>query len=385
MANHDGSGSPAFEIRAARTDEERGEVARFQYAVFVKENDWYIAGADHLGRVVPLPQGGVILAAWASGAVVGTMTIDHYRIGEAPPAIAAKYGLDRFWRVDPGVGVVVISKLAVKEAFRRTKYGRRQQTIAAMLFGVAYKLAAERGVQLAFWDAAPALTRYYYQVGARAYAANQRLPESGIAVPLALALFDLTRLQKMNSPLAAVAASLGIAEDLRGCKLIEKVAPRVHTTQDTGMTVPAQAVSEVCDALPFAEIPDWWIDLLEPAVRSRVLQPGEVLLDRERPNQHLYVVRLGILDVLAPDGGAVNADATAGEPLGERSWDQSCNPANTVRARVYSEVYEIDGPTLKELLDADPYVANVFWRNLQRVIADRQARVARYIKRPPTI
>jgi hypothetical protein len=384
MGDRQGGGA-AITIGVMRTEEQILGVGRFHYAAFIEGNKWWIPGADHLAKVVPPPRTGTTLVASFDGEVVGTMTIDQYRAGEAPPAVEAKYRFSLFHELDPELQVALITKLAVRADFRGRKLGSRGRTVAEMLFGVAYPQLAKRGLPLAFWDATSSIVKYYRWIGARPYLANQRTDRLGVVIPQVLALFDLERFEEKRSPLMVVATKMGLEHDPHGRDLINRVAPRAATSEQTDITVPLAAVSPIQTALPFVNVPPYWMELLQEGVRVRSLRAGDVLLDPAQDNLDLYVVRRGILDIVDPATRRIVAQAIAGEPLGERSWDRGYKPGAIVRACEEVEVYEIDGATLKDLLEADVFVAMEFLHNMNEVLTERGNRLMSFVDRPETI
>ena len=378
-----------IEIRQAKSEADRLGAARLQYEVLYLGNRWLIPGVDPDERTVPLSSTGTLLIAVDDDRVVGTMTLEFYGAGDAPPTVDAKYGLGGYFEEDPALRVAVISKLAVHKEFRSRRLGPMKMTVAQLLFVPGFQLVVEHRSVLAFWDATPQVVPYYRSLGARPCGPNTYGGGLGVNTPMVLALSDLERYEALGSPLLPMARALGLEHDEHGRRLIEEVAPRADLGP-AAASVPDSAVRRIEESRPLLAMPAHWLELLAPAVEVLTLEPGQVLLHPDQPNEDLFLVRLGILELVDPLTDQVFAQLIAGEPVGEESWRRRIPPKEIVRAsprpgeRV--EVYRVHGPTLWELLTADASLgaAQGFWQALIDVLAERQGRASPYVTHPDT-
>jgi GNAT superfamily N-acetyltransferase len=129
------------EIRMPRSVEEREELYRLRYSVYVEEMGRTVSGADHGGhRIVdPLDDGcEILLGAWVDGQAVGTARVNLVGASDVG-ALADLYELEPFGATHDGAGAI-LTRLVVAAEWR----GR---TVAVRLLQLAVRITLERGAR----------------------------------------------------------------------------------------------------------------------------------------------------------------------------------------------------------------------------------------------
>jgi CRP-like cAMP-binding protein len=384
-------GTKRIRIKVATTEDELFQAARLVYVVLVEEGVWLIPGADPLGRVVPLGAvGRVLIAVTEEGEVVGVELLQVFRSEDAPLELVQEYGLDEFYSRDPDLQVGVVSKLVVREDFRRRRIGATGATVSERLFGYTFGRMVMKRVPLVFFDCTPQMIGWYHdRIAAHDYWAHLRTRGLGVSVPMVVATFDLERFEKVGSPVAQLARANGVKQDNHGRDLIDAVSPVRPDQAPDERTRRMGTIREIDGGGLFEGMPETWLDELMAAVTVQTLEPGEVLLEPGVANDDFFVIKDGTADVCDPNTREVFATGIAGEPQGELSWQRGTPPTAVVRAAVEPgtpvEVYRIDGEALRRLIQFDlhPEAAGRFMAQLMEVWIKRAERATQTVKHHP--
>ena len=126
---------------------------------------------------------------------------------------------------------------------------------------------------------------------------------------------------------------------------------------------------------------DFWSELQPPqwivaraAMRLRSLERGEVLIERGRPSDSLFVVTFGLFNVIAAEGRVV-AQIGANQLIGEMGFFSGEPRLAKVAAARASEVLEIDRATFDRLCEKIPDLFRAVIRSLAQRLMD-VARIA---------
>jgi zinc transporter ZupT len=116
-----------------------------------------------------------------------------------------------------------------------------------------------------------------------------------------------------------------------------------------------------CDLL--RHLPPEEIERLLPCIRTRLLEPGEILFRAGEPGEALYIVASGTVEVLAgasADGGAWErpiAELGEGQAFGEMALLSGDARTATIRAAAETELLEIDKEDFERLVATDRQLA----------------------------
>lgn len=183
-----------WEIRLAETPEEREQVFKLRYNIYVEEmgkNPYY---AEHKGKILkePLDSHAQILAAYQNGQVIGTIrnnlaissNLEYYphlykmyeTAGDAHPHQTS-----------------ITTKFMIKKEFRAS-------TLFLELFRSWYKHLLNERIRFDFGECDPLLTIFYQKLGYQVIGEINH-PEYGYGNLLMFDVLDLEHLKKVNSPL----------------------------------------------------------------------------------------------------------------------------------------------------------------------------------------
>jgi hypothetical protein len=187
------------QIRVAQTAQEKEEVYRFRYRVYVEEMGRVQEYADHLNKRIeePLDQTGRILMACDDTGVVGTLRHNvgsHAGFGKYDDL----YNVQAFGDFRP-LRLSITTKLMVAPSFRRSTLPLR---LAVQCFKGATSTASLFGII----DCNPPLVGFFERLGYRRVFANIDHPEYGNVVPMILVMYDLEHLRACDSPFVNLAA-----------------------------------------------------------------------------------------------------------------------------------------------------------------------------------
>lgn len=148
---------PAVSIRLTNSAEEREEVFRLRYEIYIEEMGWKSACADHARRMLeqPLDASGAIWIAVSDGKIVGSLRVNY-----GTPAdldfYADAYDLHSF--LDPASSAAIVTNFVIHRAYRNLSVAMQLvRATCAFLLGV--------NVGLALLDCEPGLTRFYKWLG----------------------------------------------------------------------------------------------------------------------------------------------------------------------------------------------------------------------------
>lgn len=188
-------------IRQAETKEDRQEVFRFRYEIYVKEMGKPMPGADHSRWQLydESDERATHLMALDNQELVGSLRIIWGSL-EIPQTYPGWYGLGEFTEF-PASALSFTGRLMVLP-------GRRNSLAATALAGEAFRLGLKRGVKFDFIHTTPPLVRFFERLGHRRYRADFVDPDLGPRIPMVLALDDREHLKRCRSPLQRPAGAI---------------------------------------------------------------------------------------------------------------------------------------------------------------------------------
>jgi hypothetical protein len=179
-------------IRVVQTENERQEVFKFRYKIYVEGMNRDKHVADHNKKILTdwRDSTAVILAAYCDDKIVGTGRINFSSdgcLGEEE-----LFGFSKFEKKFPGK-LTLTSKLLVAPEFR----GSRVYLDLARKF---CEISLQRGAVLNFIITATDLVPLFSRLGFRKYREGREWLDYGFMNPMILDLSDVEYLQKRHSP-----------------------------------------------------------------------------------------------------------------------------------------------------------------------------------------
>jgi hypothetical protein len=207
-----------FEICEAVDAGARNEIYRFRYRIYVEQMGLRQKYADHVRKrvVEPLDEAARIYAAYFNGTIVGT--IRGNRFGDFPTAYYRK-----LYRIDDRFPfcadeMSLTTKLMFDPALRRSLYPIR------LIVHYARDFNARRPCKIDFVDCRRWLLPFFLKLGYVDYLGWVFHNEYGSIRPLFCPADQVLRLQRLRSPLAAVARDFCGNNMFGGEDLIRRLA-----------------------------------------------------------------------------------------------------------------------------------------------------------------
>ena len=185
------------QIGVARTEEEKSDVYRFRYRIYVEEMGKLpaVQGREAL-LYDELDEWGMLLYARAGSEMIGTMRVNIGTMEQFPPGWQASLSLERFRRFydkDSKPLFSYSSKFMIAPRYRNS-------AISYLLPSRGYELECGQGVEFSFGLCNLYLLRLYEQFGFRRFGGHIEDAEFGLLSPFVLLVNDIAHLKAVRSP-----------------------------------------------------------------------------------------------------------------------------------------------------------------------------------------
>ena len=357
----------AVEVFRAQSDQDREELFRFRYEVYVEEMGRYRRTADHQGRrlVEPEDAHSVLYGAREDGQVVGTTRLTFGADGFSARQVD-QYSLGPFLSDAPARLMAVGERLMVVARLRGSP-------VASRLRDLGFDDVRSAGVRLAFGNCEPHLLSMNLSAGGRTYAErNINSEEAGYLIPLVFLVGDADGLAE------AIGSRDG---EGRPClpPSIEGALARGDAVHSASLSAPGEYWAHVEDALgrlgqeelhAFAGLDA--SQARECISRSNIIEcaAGDRVLKEGGSSHNLFLVLEGTLEV-RHRGRLMNV-LGPGDAFGEMAFllelpRQSDVYAATPGVRVLS----LSDGTLNKLMAEEPALAAKLLLNISRMLCGR--------------
>ena len=115
--------------------------------------------------------------------------------------------------------------------------------------------------------------------------------------------------------------------------------------------------------------------LIEEAGKMIRVSPHETVIYEDRPNEYIYLVVSGSVNVILPDAsggaGVPLANLKPGDCFGEYSFVDSQPPNTRVLAAEPTELFQLRHSVLEALLESNPSMGKTIYLNLLTHLVDR--------------
>jgi len=360
--------SPSVEVFRARSEQDREQLFRFRYEVYVQEMGRYRRTADHQGRRLIEPEDvhSILYGAREDGQVVGTSRLTFGADGFSARQID-QYSLDPFLSEVPARLMAIGERLMVTPSLRGS-------SVTSMLRELARKDVEAGGVRLVFGNCEPHLLSMNLAAGGRTYAErNINSEEAGYLIPLVF----------LDGDGDGLAAAIGSLPDGAGrpClpRCLEVALRGSDAVHSASLMTPGEYWAHVQDALERLDQEELHAFAgLDPAEsrecisRSNIIEcaPGDRVLKEGGSSHNLFLVLEGTLEV-RHHGRLVNV-LGPGDVFGEMAFllelpRQSDVYAATPDVRILS----LSDGTLHKLMAEEPTLAAKLLFNISRMLCGR--------------
>ncbi|HMD56490.1 MAG TPA: cyclic nucleotide-binding domain-containing protein [Solirubrobacteraceae bacterium] len=355
------------EVFRAQSEQDREELFRFRYAVYVEEMGRYRRIADHQGRrlVEPEDAHSILYGAREDGQVVGTsrLTLGADRFS---PRQIDQYSLGPFLSEVPARLMAIGERLMLAPHLRGS-------TVRSKLRDLALEDIEAGGVRLVFGNCEPHLLSMNLSAGGRTYAErNVNSEEAGYLIPLVF----------LDGDTNALAAAIGsLDRNGRPClpPSIRAALAESDSVSSASLMAPGEYWAHVEAALERLDQEDLHAfagldpsETRECISRSNIIEcaPGDRVLKEGGSSHNLFLVLEGNLEV-RHHGRLVNV-LGPGDVFGEMAFllelpRQSDVYAATPGVRILS----LSDGTLHKLMSEEPTLAAKLLLNISRMLCGR--------------
>lgn len=344
-------------------DAERMMVSRFRHEVarLVTERTGVRAAVD-------IGVDGLTLVASADGRIVGSVDVHVGRLGELPAGRASALGAREVAGTGPGC-LALLDETTV-----HPDHVEADLELRLLAHGVAQ--AAARGARWVLATCLPAEIGAYRALGFRPCAAPLTGAGVAFAVPVALDLFDVERLQSLGSPFLRDSGTARRAAEATAD------AAMVSSGHDAVTGREARAAHAVRVAGTVRSEGRAFLDAIDSALRAELLggaarvslRLGERLAAEGESGLDPFLVARGAVEVRR--AGVRLALLGPGELVGEIAFVlDGPRTADLVAATDDVVVVRIDGGRLAALVERDPLTGARIWRGISQALAVKLASV----------
>jgi predicted GNAT family N-acyltransferase len=363
---------PEVAIKLAQTAEERELVFRLRYETYVAEMNMFSPVADHAARRLTdaHDERSELLIAFADGEPVGTLRLTFGADGPFSSEFLDTYGIDAFLPVVPREAMLVLTRFIVRKAQRGT-------AIPFDLIAETARIAASRGVELAFCDCQPHLINLYGRLGFRAYRHTYNDPHMALMVPLVMIARDGDYLRQVGSPLLGMAIDPGQPTSELARRAVSVLPPRPPVRSlEHGQKYDWS--SEIADALTgqalrvFENLDD--SQLAEILAHSHIIDvaSSDYLIREGQVTRTMYVLLGGELQYRA--GPRHLANAQIGEVVGDVAFLlRTSRTIDVIAGPGGARVLSLNEPALRSVMESHSRAAAILLLNLCRMLAERVA------------
>ncbi len=352
----------------AKTEEERAQIYRLRYEVYVEEMHIFGRVADHERRILSGPDDAHarLLYAKYGDTMIASMRINLGKDAPFSAELEQTYNLSRFYSGLDKSQMLVLTRFMVKKEFRGSQLAFR------MIEQVA-RICVEEDIELAVCDCQPHLVRYYQRMGFCSYACEvYNDPEFGIMIPLAFVIRDLKYLDNIRSPLRKVLCQP--VNDLSRVSSLKSLLgqPAIHAVDDMLLSEKDLILDKLGsdESSLFKGVSREEISSIIARGYVLSLQKDDLMIRCGQLTTTVFMVMAGELNIHR--SGQKLRQAVAGEVIGELGFLlEARRSANVSVASEYAVVLALDESRLRKRLKARSASAAQLLYNLVYILASR--------------
>lgn len=368
-----GAASPRVVI--ATTEEEKEEIYRLRYEVYIEEMD----GARRHTEVDSsqrrmrddLDDQGVQFYIRQKGKVVGCVRVNLRRDG--PWECEDRFELEKFAPAYPSQ-IMMASRFAMH-------LGARGSALMMQLSCAVFQFSCEKEQCFVFLDCHPKLLPLYSRLGFRMYKAGFKHPKYTYVIPMVFANGDIEHLQRIKSPLATIIGQYPSTTQWRDL-LLRNFPAAAHTF------ISAEVDREAFWGLLGGNLLGLGADIDRSDIltgltedETKVLvsmgqivccRAGDPVLSTGDEGREIFLILDGCFQVLGESSTQDEVTTVSilvpGEIFGEAAFLASGRRSKTVVAMENSTVLVLNAKALDRKVTTEPRLAAKVFRNLVRII-----------------
>lgn len=370
----------AIRICFASTTEEKLEIYRLRYRIYVEEMSRNLEAIDHENKLLydDLDDWGILIYAQLGSEIIGTMRINVGKLDKFPPDLIQILALDRFQRFDPQQSFALSTRLMVAPKYRSSQ-------ALYLLLAKGYEIYCNHQVLFSFGGCNFYLIRLYEQLGFRRFGRNFIDPGYGLLTPIVLLVDDVEHLRAVRSPYLRIARKRKSFNSevvpwffKEFPETLPVVNSQLFSEEELWDYLCSRLKSPVQKAVPVAEI------LSEEAARKLFhcgvvvhCQQGDQILTRGDTSNELNILISGMLTA----NSTSNRPTTAihpGQHFGAIGLAEQAKYKEDVIAAAHSEIFVLSRQSFQKFSHNNPDVADNFLQHLATFTKDNENNGGQY-------
>jgi CRP-like cAMP-binding protein len=353
----------------AKTADERSEVYRFRYSVYVEEMHKELACADHASKTISdeIDEYAAILFVRDGAHVVGTLrTLNAARY--LPESYGRWFGIERFAGIERSA-ISFTSRMMIAAPYRGG-------AVAGLLLQQVYGAARQDGVWINLIHCAPCLVSIYEKLGYRRI--SSRIVETDVGQHLTMAIVDdVPHLESVGSPFLPIEQAYPCDPNHAAWfkdTFREFLAPSSSKMMgsDRFLAELGQRLSSETGPLLDGII----LEELRPMLRQSAIvraQGGDYIVRRGETGSDIFIVLNGAVEVRrgVNVGSGVLRTMGRGDIFGELAVLGSGRRSADVVALTDIELLVLTPDFLERMTVEQPKLAAKLFFNLSKVLAER--------------
>lgn len=355
-------------VKIAIAPEEREQIFRFRYQIYVEEMRKKPQTADHIRRTITdlLDESGILLYSTHEDQIIATLRRNFLDDAELPQTIQQRFSITEFTAAFPKQKLSLSTRLMVDPKWRRS-------TAVGAIVAEAYRQGRDRQLQFDFVHCAPWLVSFYENLGYRRYTNHFIDEDTGFQVPMVLVLEDIEHLRAVRSPFYRLArnqenhpfTSQWLNDRFpQHLNFFNSCAQSTETVWNFWQT---QLQPAVANSPLFEEMSDETLRQLLKGSTVHPVQKGESILRMGDIGNALFLVLDGAIEVNRLTGTSfVSTQLEPGQTFGEAALFTALPSPEQATAQTDSSLLVIPKPTIMKVMKTSPSAMCSFFFNVSQ-------------------
>jgi predicted GNAT family N-acyltransferase len=360
-------------VKVATTSEEREQIYRFRYQVYVEEMRKKPKTANHIDRTIIdlLDETGILLYITHKDQIIATLRRNFLDALELPENIQKRFSIAEFTQTFPTQELSISTRLMVAPQWRRSS------TVGAIV-AEAYRQGRERNLQFDFVHCAPWLVPFYENLGYRRYTDNFLDQDMGFQIPMVLVLEDMEHLRTVRSPFYRLARKQENTSTTRDWFIehfpqhMQFFNSSANSTEETWQFWQTNLQPATQAASLFEDISDETISQLLKGSTVHPVKTDEPVLRMGDIGNALFLVLSGAIEVSHLTGtGCVSTQLEPGQTFGEAALFTPLPSPEKATAKTDATLLVIPKPTIMKAMKTSPSTMCQFFFNVSRKLGKK--------------
>jgi predicted GNAT family N-acyltransferase len=355
-------------VKIAITPEEKEQIYRFRYRIYVEEMRKKPQTADHNQRTIAdsLDESGILLYSINEDHIIATLRRNFLDDTELPQTIQQKFSIAEYTAAFPKQELSLSTRLMVEPKWRRS-------TAVGAIVAEAYRQGRDRHLQFDFVHCAPWLVPFYENLGYRRYTNHFIDEDTGFQVPMVLVLEDIEHLRAVRSPfyrLARKQENHSFSSQWFNDRFPQHLNffnSCAHSTETVWQFWQTQLQPAVANTPLFEEMSDETLRQLLKGSTIHPVQKGESILRVGDIGNALFLVLEGTIEASRLTGTSfVSTQLEPGQTFGEAALFTALPSPEQATAQTDSSLLVIPKPTIMKVMKTSPSTMCSFFFNVSQ-------------------